>query len=173
MPLLPRPCYQPAWVPAANASFFADYARPRTVTTLRFDRLMDMTHPDRNQYFLKMTNPNQANGLQLPNARHRNFAGKFYTDPSMNMSQLYLYQEAAAEKASFFIEVPYRQINPLLSPTQAGFADMNLGSKALLFDCEMLQVSFQFRTFLPTGDSQSGLGPPTSHSTPRCSPRSS
>ncbi len=151
----PDPCYQPSWVPAANASFFADYARPRTVTRLRFDRLMDMTHPDRNQYFLKTTNPNFP--ITVKGAR-RNFNGRVLSDPSMNMSQLYLYQEAAAERASFFVEIPYRQINPLLSPTQAGFADMNLGSKALLFDCEMLQVSFQFRTFLPTGNAQIGLG---------------
>lgn len=151
----PDPCYQPAWVPAANASFFADYARPRTVTRLRFDRLLDMTHPDRNQYFLKQINPN---GTLNVTGANRPFNGKFLMDPTINLSQMYLYQEAATEKASFFIEIPYRQINPFASPTQAGFADLNLGSKALLFDCEMLQVTFQFRTFLPTGNAQIGLG---------------
>jgi len=152
----PDPCYEPEWVPAANASFFADYARPRTITRLRFDRLMDMTHPDRNQYFLKTTNPKFP--ITLPSGVHTRAAGRFSMDPSMNLSQLYFYQEAATQRASFFVEVPYRQINPIYSPTQAGFADMNLGSKALLFDTEMLQVTFQFRTFLPTGNAQSGLG---------------
>jgi hypothetical protein len=116
---------------------------------------MDMTHPDRNQFFLKQINPNGTLTVSGPN---RPFNGKFLMDPSLNMSQLYLYQEAATERASFFVEIPYRQINPIASPTQAGFADMNLGSKALLFDCEMLQVTFQFRTFLPTGNAQIGLG---------------
>ncbi len=37
----PDPCYQPRWEPAANASFFADYARPRTITRIRYDNLND------------------------------------------------------------------------------------------------------------------------------------
>ncbi len=49
----PDPCYQPTWVPAANASFFADYARPRTVTRLRYDNLESMTRPDRNQFWIQ------------------------------------------------------------------------------------------------------------------------
>jgi hypothetical protein len=49
----PDPCYQPSWDPAANASFFADYARPRTVTRFRYDNLEDMTRPDRNQFWIQ------------------------------------------------------------------------------------------------------------------------
>src|SRR5208337_4960234 len=48
----PDPCYQPTWEPAANASFFADYARPRTVTRIRYDNLEAMTRPDRNQFWI-------------------------------------------------------------------------------------------------------------------------
>ena len=53
----PDPCYQPAWEPAANASFFADYARPRTVTRLRYDNLEAMTRPDRNQFLINQVKP--------------------------------------------------------------------------------------------------------------------
>lgn len=147
----PDPCYQPSWVPAANASFFADYARPRTVTRFRYDNLIDMQVPDRNQYWMK--------NLPINTKKPFIYNGfKYRSNPSANMQQIYLYQEAAGEKGSFFIEYAYRQINPLFSPTQAGFGDLNFGIKSLLFDCEMLQLSFQMRTYAPTGNFSNALG---------------
>src|SRR5262249_16134406 len=53
----PDPCYQPVWEPGANASFFADYARPRTVTRFRYDNLEDMVRPDRNQFWINKVMP--------------------------------------------------------------------------------------------------------------------
>src|SRR5262249_40650890 len=50
----PDPCYQPKWEPEAYASFFADYARPRTVTRIRYDNLENMTRPDRNQFWINL-----------------------------------------------------------------------------------------------------------------------
>src|SRR5262249_31088988 len=40
----------------------------------------------------------------------------------------------------------------------AGFGDMNLGTKTLFFDCELLQLAFQFRTYLLTGNFLKGIG---------------
>jgi hypothetical protein len=139
----PDPCYQPAWVPAAYASLFADYARPRTVTRIRYDNLEAMTRPDRNQFWMNMVSPPKAGKAFQPRAR---------------LQQVYLYQEAAGEKGSFFVEIPYRQLNPNWQPTKAGFGDINFGIKSLLFDCEMLQVAFQFRTYTPSGDFGNNLG---------------
>ena len=59
----PDPCYQPVWDPAANASFFVDYARPRTVTRFRYDNLSGMIFPDRNQYFFKQIHSGGAFGV--------------------------------------------------------------------------------------------------------------
>jgi hypothetical protein len=143
----PDPCYQPAWVPAANASFFADYARPRTVTRIRYDNLEDMTRPDRNQFFINQVALPRSNAVRIPPSRI--FA---------RLQQVSLYQEAAGERGSFFVEYPYRQINESWAPTQAGFGDVNFGSKALLFDCEMLQVTFQMRTYMPSGNFKNNLG---------------
>ena len=152
----PDPCYQPKWIPAANASFFTDYARPRTVTRIRFDRGLNFQLPDRNEYFYKVRGMNKAfttgsrpfvvNGVQ------------YRSDPSLNYSQLYFYQEVAAGKGSFFFELPYRQFKPLFSPSAAGFSDIRLGTKSLLFDCELLQVTLQFKTYLPSGNAMGGLG---------------
>jgi hypothetical protein len=141
----PDPCYQPQWVPAANASFFADYARPRTVTRLRYDNLEAMTRPDRNQFWIQGVTALRNNGRPV-------------TDPRARLQQFYVYQEAAGERGSFFIEYPYRQINQSYAPTQAGFSDLNFGIKSLLFDCELLQVTFQFRTYTPTGNAMLNLG---------------
>jgi hypothetical protein len=40
----------------------------------------------------------------------------------------------------------------------SGFSDLNLGTKSVLLDCELLLLTFQFKTFLPTGDFTKGLG---------------
>ena len=155
----PDPCYQPKWVPEANASFFVDYARTRTVTRLRFDRGLDLQFPDRNEYFYKQVILGKfGSGGKRPRPFIVNGV-RFRADPSLNFNQLYFYQEVAAGKASFFVEVPpYRQISPLFGQSHAGFSDMNLGTKAMIFDCEMLQLTMQFRTFLPTGNAMEGLG---------------
>ena len=142
----PDPCYQPTWVPAANASFFADYARPRTVTRLRYDNLESMTRPDRNQFWIKQCET--APRMQ----RHR------ITNPRARLQELYLYQEVAASAAASSSRYPYRQINQSYAPTQAGFGDINFGIKSLLFDCEMLQITFQFRTYTPSGNFMNNLG---------------
>ena len=140
----PDPCYEPKWVPDAYASFFADYARPRTVTRLRYDNLEDMTRPDRNQFWINQVKP-------VP-------TGRTTTNPFVRLQELYIYQEAAGAHGSFFVEYPYRQINQSYAPTQAGFGDVNFGIKSLLFDCEMLQIAFQLRTFMPSGNFMNNLG---------------
>ncbi|QEH33046.1 hypothetical protein OJF2_15420 [Aquisphaera giovannonii] len=138
----PDPCYKPVWEPAANASFFADYARPRTVTRLRYDNLEAMSRPDRNQFMMNQVNPR----------------GRGVFNPMARLQQVSVYQEAAGERGSLFVEYPYRQLNSNWAPTQAGFGDVNFGIKSLWFDCEMLQVAFQLRTYMPSGNFQDNLG---------------
>lgn len=41
---------------------------------------------------------------------------------------------------------------------ESGFADMNLGTKSVLLDCELLMITLQFKTYLPTGNFLQGLG---------------
>ena len=142
----PDPCYQPRWEPAANASLFADYARPRTITRFRYDNLENMIWPDRNQYFLKQT----------PLAWKKN--PYLRSSPAARLQDFYYYQEIAGPKGSFFFEMPYRQVNPLYGTTQAGFGDIRFGTKSLIYDVEMFQVSFQFKTYTPSGNAMNGLG---------------
>ncbi len=224
----PDPCYQPSWVPESNASFFLDYARPRTITRFRVDEALDMNFPDRNEFFwarddgkgkgpslpksmsssssssnsttkaAKTTSTAQTatavSPLGRPPGVSGSAAGRAAGNPAgrppnlvvtttpaphathtavhhtlkgqpglTSYQQLYFYQEAAAGNGSFFVEMPYRSVDPDIGPRKSGFGDVNLGTKALLFDCELLQIAFQFRTYLPSGQSVKGLG--TGHTT--------
>ena len=78
------------WEPAAFASFFADYARPRTVTRFRYDNLENMIKPDRNQFWIMSATPSRTNS-----------SAKFGIQPQMRLQQGYLYQEIAAGQAAF------------------------------------------------------------------------
>lgn len=177
----PDPCYQPSWIPAANASFFTDYARPRTVTRLRYDRGYNMQFPDRNEYFWAKQNlannlmtvagrpilrnvgsgkgpsfpPTQVKGRPVPSPLRR---GGIFGETGLNYDQLYLYQEAASTNGSLFIEQSYRSFYPDITPHQAGFGDLNFGTKALLVDCELMQLTFQFKTYTPTAQAKRGFG---------------
>jgi hypothetical protein len=51
-------------------------------------------------------------------------------------------------------------VMPIVSPAlnASGFGDMNFGTKAVLIDCELLLLTLQFKTYVPTGDFSKGLG---------------
>lgn len=151
----PDPCYEPAWVPEANASFFVDPARPRTQKRLRWDHGQTLWFPDRSEYFW-------ARSFRGPGPQPRRPVTKngkpIYGERTINYDQLYVYMEAALKGFSFFTEVPYRSTSPDLTAHHAGFADMNIGTKSLLLDCDLMQLTLQFRTFLPIGSVSDGLG---------------
>jgi hypothetical protein len=159
----PDPCYQPRWIPEANAAYFLDYARPQTLTRLRVDYGNDFQLPDRSEYFWSRSD-GKGRGPTFPKFGTKTPAGKTPARPvpkgfyGLNYGQLSLYQEMAANRASFFIEIPYRSVGPYSASGHAGFSDMNLGTKSLLLDTELLQLTFQFKTYLPIGSSTTGLG---------------
>jgi hypothetical protein len=138
----PDPCYEPRWIPEANAAFFQDSPRPVTQTRIRWDAGYNYRFPDTAEYF---------------QAQAKVKGPKFLTS-SLRYDDLTLYQEVAAKGASFFIEIPYRTIEPTGGPGSSGMGDMNLGAKTVLLDRELLLVTMQFRTFIPTGNFTSGVG---------------
>jgi hypothetical protein len=169
----PDPCYQPSWIPEANAGFFVDYARPQTVTRFRFDYMPHLEFPDRAEYWWAQSMYNYKGNFQgkgpkpplLVGPRGSIVRGWSY----LNMSVGSFYTEAAAKKAAFFVEIPYESFNaypkaPNSQPNlgtlrhSAGFSDMNIGTKSLLLDCELVQFTFQFRTYFPIGSVGKGLG---------------
>ncbi len=162
------PCYDPPkWLAVADAGFFLDAARPITQTRIRVDAARDLRNPDRAEYIWARVNPADCN-LSIPSCRPVPPAGKGpnFLANRVDFDELSLYTEAATGRASFFIEVPYRHIEADVSPicapdavcNESGFADMNVGTKSLLCDCELMQLTFQFKTFIPTGAFRKGLG---------------
>jgi hypothetical protein len=138
----PDPCYEPRWIGAANAAMFVDGARPVTQTRLRWDAGVDMILPDRAEYFWAQDG---GKGPKKPETR-------------LNYHELSIYTEAATEKFAVTFEMPYRSLDPQVNNGAAGFGDLKIGTKSLFLDCELIQMSFQFVTTVPSGNFLKGLG---------------
>ncbi len=161
----PDPCYRPRWVAAANAAFFADAARPVTQMRLRWDAGYGLRNPDRAEYFWaavqRPRNPQTNNELTLnqsPNSRMASPKGPGILPNSIDYGEFTLYTEGATERIGVFVEMPYRHWEDDQGSGFSGFGDINIGTKSLLLDCEIAQVAFQFRTYIPSGLSGKGLG---------------
>jgi hypothetical protein len=111
---------------------------------LRYDAGMNFTMPDRNEYFWART----GTGGKGPPA----------VESRLNYQELKLYTEAGNGGFSAIFEMPYRVVDPTVNPYDAGWADLMIGTKALLVDCELMQIAFEFKTFIPTGSSRQGFG---------------
>jgi hypothetical protein len=160
----PDPCYEPHWIGAANAAFFVDSARPVTQMRLRWDNNIGIPRPDRSEYWMARESVNQLIPTG-PCTRTGSARGVNYIASTVDIQEFRLYNEVAAGPFSFFVEMAYRELDPAgsaLSPNPAchesGFSDMNLGTKSLLLDCDLLQATFQFTTFIPIGNVGKGLG---------------
>ena len=147
----PDPCYEGVWNYAANAAFFQDTVRPQTYTRLRWDSAADVRQPERAEFF--WARPGVLGGR-----------GPQKIEQKLNYDALTLYQETAAgPNFAVFVEASYVGVDPLVNPGHSNFGDTNVGTKTLLLDCELMQLTFQFRTYIPSGSSRNGLG--TGHTT--------
>jgi hypothetical protein len=135
----PDPCYDPQWLPIADAAFFVDAARPVTQMRLRVDQSWGMNGPDRAEYFWARI------GKKGPSQPVN----------SIDVSELRFYTEAAAGRAGISFEMPYRRIEGDFQ--SSGFADITIGTKAMLLDCQLMQITFGFKTFIPSGSPSKGL----------------
>ena len=138
----PDQCYDPKWIAVANAAFFVEGTRPVTTTRIRWEYANDFTFPDRSEFFWA-----KIGGKAPKNA-----------ETSLNYSQLGFYQEVAAKGFSAFIEMPYLAVDPQKNAFAAGFGDLRVGTKSLLFDRDLFQLGFMFTTYVPSGNFIVGLG---------------
>jgi hypothetical protein len=145
----PDPCYDPKWLPIADAAFFVDAARPQTQVRIRVDPAVGIMLPDRAEFFWARADGNGLGPKPVAPARAERYIRNVDTS---------LYTEAATGKVGAFVEMSYRSLDPSVDPHAAGFGDMNVGIKTLLLDCELLQLAMQFRTYLPVGTAGKGLG---------------
>jgi hypothetical protein len=135
---------------------YIDPAIPITQFRLRYDSAYDSNRPDRAEFIYPKCgcfrtapppafDPN-APGPRLPETRidFQDISG--YLEYSVN------------NRLSGFVEVPFRFLNPEQNANTAGLADMNAGVKYALVADPDRYLTFQFRTYAPTGAASHGLG---------------
>lgn len=136
----PDPCYEPCWIPAANAAFFVDSAKPVTQFRMYWDAGVNGNGGgDRGGFFWASPNlGGPGNGGSI-----------YYHD-------LVIQNEIAIDRFSVFVNTPFRFL--VTPPFGSPFGDVGVGTKTLLVDSELLLFSFQFTTFIPTGIPAFGTG---------------
>lgn len=145
----PDPCYEPRYLAVADAAFFTETARPVSTQRFRWDCAQNVTLMDRNEYFWA-----RADG----NGRGPSPPTPYKVEPRLRYNELSYYTEAASGNIGIITEIPYRAINPVEGPHTANFGDIMVGTRTLLFDCELLQITFLMKTFIPAGSTGKGLG---------------
>jgi hypothetical protein len=140
------PCYLPVWKALGNAAFFVDQVRPKTQLRLGADVGWDVRFPDKAELFWARIG---GRGPALQNG---------VGERSVDYCEGYLYMEGAVDRFGLFVQLPYRQVTPETYPGGSALGDMSVGTKSLLLDCELMQFTFQFRTYIPTGNPRKGVG---------------
>jgi hypothetical protein len=132
---------------------------------LRWDTGWNMTHPDRAEYFWAregVTTANAGGGGKGPG----------FVPSHLDYKSLSMYMEGAAGGFGAFVETPYLDIEPvpqlqpgmggnppkLVGSNKSGFGDLIVGTKSLLLDCSLIQVAFEFKTYILSGNFTTGLG---------------
>ncbi len=170
-------CYEPAWHAVANSAFFTDGARPISQFTLAYEHGQHLPFPDRGEYFLARTGsqgvlrpptavasvPGQSFsvGSNLPFVPAANSGvakGLKNAEQAVDYDKLMLITEAAAGKAGIVITTPFLGISPINNTRASGYGDTTIATKSLLLDCELLQLTFQFKTNILSGNFNRGLG---------------
>jgi hypothetical protein len=129
---------------------YIDCAIPGNVLRLRYDDAFDNRFPARAEFFYARS------GAAGP--------GPALQETSVDYQDVSLYGEALIfSSLSAFVEAPYRWLNPELNDNADGFGDLNAGLKYAFIDCPDEVMTFQLRTFAPTGRARSGIG--TNHAT--------
>ena len=128
-----------------SAVGYIDDAIPMNTIRLRFDDAFHNNRPSRAEYFYAKGGPNGP-GFE-------DFVG------TINYQELTLYLEAKLnDNFSVFINGGQRWIEPQLDVNTEGFGDMDAGFKWAFYRDDSTLLTFQFRTYAPTGDAADGLG---------------
>jgi hypothetical protein len=145
---------------------YIDSAVPRSNIRLRYDDAYNMNRPDRAEYFYAQcgcyffANPNNPHYTK----GNRNPAGRAFGPPRvesniLNIQEYSTYVEyAPLVHFSVFVDVPVRYIDPEANNNFTGFGDMNLGFKYAFIAQPDAFYTFQFKTYVPTGANDLGMG---------------
>jgi hypothetical protein len=132
---------------AFSATGYIDTAIPFTHFRLRYDAAYNDNRPDRAEFFYPKCGCNPGG------------TGPLRPETSVDYQDISGYLEiAVSDRASGFVEVPVRFLNPDQNANTAGLSDINAGFKYAVIASEGNYLTFQFRTYAPTGAGSHGLG---------------
>jgi hypothetical protein len=119
---------------------YIDSAIPRTWARLRFDAAYDDNRPERAEFFYPAAGPPLA-------------------ETRVDYQELSAYFEAAvSDRLSGFVQVPVRFLNPEQNLNVKSLGDMDAGFKFALLHDPNRYLTFQLRTYIPTGNGFQGEG---------------
>jgi hypothetical protein len=147
----PDPCYEGHWNALADSSFFQEGARPVTQLDLRYEHAWHMPQPDKGEFFFARADGNAAAKGPTP-------INNVSSVNATSYREFHMVNEVAVGAFSTFVDTPYRQVSPDDYRGASGFADIEIGTKTMLLDCELLQFSIGMNTFVPSGNFGKGLG---------------
>jgi hypothetical protein len=123
--------------------------RPVTQIKIGGDIADGLQFPDRSEYFWARADGN-GKGPMAP--------GAVIGAKSLDYSEGNIYVEGAIDRVGAFVQMNYLSWDSQTYGSGSGLSDMVVGTKTLLLDCELLQMSFEFKTYIPTGNFTRGLG---------------
>jgi hypothetical protein len=147
---------------------YLDNPIPVSQIRVRFDAAFEDQFPDRSEFFYGKCGCYRAVGAD-PNAPGPPPGSTVSAIPnSLNFQQMYINGEyAPIRRFSVFAEVPVRWIQAQgftavkpggTFPNQAGLGDVMAGFKLAAVASESTYLTFQFRSYFPSGDASKGLG---------------
>lgn len=120
---------------------------------LRADASFNQKRPDRAEFFYAKC------GCFRPADPSAPGMGNDVPERSVDARELSLGIEyAPVRNFSLFAEVPYRAIDPELSPNASGLGDIQLGLKYAVLASRQNYLTLQVRAYAPTGNARKGLG---------------
>jgi hypothetical protein len=136
---------------------------------IRFDDAFDDRFPDRAEFFYSKCGCYRGLQGAIPPAFDPNAPGPGLGVPkAIDYQQLYMQAEYSPQRRfSMFAEVPVRWLSPqgfLAVPpfpafsSQSGLSDVTAGFKFAAVASEGTYITFQFKSYFPTGDASKGLG---------------
>ncbi len=147
----PDPCYDPHWCALADSAFGQTSGpRPITQMNLRYEQGWNMPFPDKSEFFMARADGKGKGPMQT--------VSPIFDNNLATYRELHMYNEAAVGPFSAWVDVPYENVSFKEYNGAAGLGDLSFGTKSMLLDCELLQFTFEFNTFTPTGNFTRGLG---------------
>jgi len=132
---------------------------------VRFDAAWNDEFPDQAEFFYAKRGCYRGLATALPAAFDPAAPGPGPGVPdSVNFQQLaFMGEFAPSKRFSLFFELPVRWLQPQFQLTppfanQSGISDVRLGAKLGLIASENQSLTFQFQSFLPSGDPAKGMG---------------